>query len=148
MRQSWDCFIFVRVMPTWSGNFLYQIGLLGLISLLCWQPNWFQGSHWYSRADSRFAPSQWETVLLCNNVPHWLGASLKSALYSHLLVIAWDHDSRSYDAGDSVEPLTFLIPYWLKRNIWKLLWFFGGEFIKILFYGRLQSSVVLSFLYY
>ena len=32
------------------------------------------------RADSRFAPSQWETVLLCNHVSHWLGASLESAL--------------------------------------------------------------------
>ena len=30
-------------------------------------------------ADSRFAPSQWETVLLCNDVSHWLGASLESA---------------------------------------------------------------------
>ena len=32
------------------------------------------------RADSRFAPSQWETVLFCNDVSHWLGASLESAL--------------------------------------------------------------------
>ena len=32
------------------------------------------------RADSRFAPSQWETALLCNAVPHWLGASLESTL--------------------------------------------------------------------
>ena len=32
------------------------------------------------RADSRFAPSQWETVLLSNNSSHWLGASLESAL--------------------------------------------------------------------
>ena len=31
-------------------------------------------------ADSRFAPSQWETVLLCNDGSHWLGASLQSAL--------------------------------------------------------------------
>ena len=31
-------------------------------------------------ADSRFAPSQWETALLCNDVPHWEGATLKSAL--------------------------------------------------------------------
>ena len=35
------------------------------------------------RADSRFAPSQWETALLCNDVSHWLGASLESALYIH-----------------------------------------------------------------
>ena len=33
------------------------------------------------RADSRFAPSQWETALLCNDVSHWLGASLESAMY-------------------------------------------------------------------
>ena len=33
------------------------------------------------KADSRFAPSQWETALLCNDVSHWLGASLASALY-------------------------------------------------------------------
>ena len=33
------------------------------------------------RAHSRFAPSQWETVLLCNDVSHWLGASLESAQY-------------------------------------------------------------------
>ena len=32
------------------------------------------------RPDSRFAPSQWETALLCNDVSHWLGASLESAL--------------------------------------------------------------------
>ena len=34
------------------------------------------------KADSRFAPSQWETVLLCNDVSHWLDASLESALYN------------------------------------------------------------------
>ena len=35
------------------------------------------------RTDSRFAPSQWETTLLCNNVSHWLGASLDLALQYH-----------------------------------------------------------------
>ena len=33
-----------------------------------------------TRVDTRFAPSQWETALLCNDVSHWLGASLESAL--------------------------------------------------------------------
>ena len=47
-------------------------------------------SHWRSmsylkvivnlRADSMLASSQWETALLCNDVSHWLGASLDSAL--------------------------------------------------------------------
>ena len=32
------------------------------------------------RADSRFAPGQWEAALLCNDVSHWLDANLESAL--------------------------------------------------------------------
>ena len=34
-----------------------------------------------------FAPSQWEMALFCNDVSHWLGADLESALYNscHLL---------------------------------------------------------------
>ena len=32
------------------------------------------------RADSRFAPSQWETTLLCNDVSHWLGTRLEWTL--------------------------------------------------------------------
>ena len=35
----------------------------------------------YIRADSRLAPSQWETSLQGNAVSHWLGAKLESALY-------------------------------------------------------------------
>ena len=38
-----------------------------------------------SRADSRFVSSQWETALLCNDVSHWLGASLELALRKQLL---------------------------------------------------------------
>ena len=38
------------------------------------------------RANSRFAPSQWETALLCNNITHWLGASLESALKFHVSI--------------------------------------------------------------
>ena len=40
------------------------------------------------RADSRFAPSQWETPLLCNDVSHWLGTSLKSAV-----IMVWCYPS-------------------------------------------------------
>ena len=32
------------------------------------------------RAESMFAPSQWETALLCNDVSHWLGTNLESAM--------------------------------------------------------------------
>ena len=47
------------------------------------------------RADSRFAPSQWETALLCNDVSHWLGASLESALHVWFKTI----DDRSWVLG-------------------------------------------------
>ena len=41
---------------------------------------WKRMDYYLPRADSRFAPSQWETALLCNDVSHWLGANLESAL--------------------------------------------------------------------
>ena len=34
------------------------------------------------RADSRLAPSQWETSLQSNTFSHWLGANLEASLYS------------------------------------------------------------------
>ena len=45
------------------------------------------------RADSRSAPSQWETALLCNDVSHWLVASLESALDMCILycIISYCH---------------------------------------------------------
>ena len=56
--------------------FCYEISLK---NTLHWP---FSCHSWtYVRADSRFAPSQWETALLCNDVSHWLGANLESALY-------------------------------------------------------------------
>ena len=34
-------------------------------------------THMNPRPDSRLAPRQWETALLCNDVSHWLGAKLR-----------------------------------------------------------------------
>ena len=45
--------------------------------LFCRRSAMFRHQH---RADARFAPSQWETTLLCNHVSHWLDANLESAL--------------------------------------------------------------------
>ena len=47
------------------------------------------------RVDSRFAPSQWESALLCNDISHWLGASLISALYKHSSVFIYSN-KRTY----------------------------------------------------
>ena len=38
-------------------------------------------------ADSRFAPCQWEAALLCNDVSHWLGASLELVLHTMLFIM-------------------------------------------------------------
>ena len=38
-------------------------------------------------ADFRFAPNQWETALFCNDVSHWMGASLESALIVYSFVV-------------------------------------------------------------
>ena len=38
------------------------------------------------RADSRFALRQWETALHCNDVSHWLSASLESALMMMVVI--------------------------------------------------------------
>ena len=40
----------------------------------------FQEPFQTCRIDSMFAPNQWEATLLCNDVSHWLGANLESAL--------------------------------------------------------------------
>ena len=56
-------------MSSGRSLFLKQCMLSGLYSII------------YVRADSRFAPNQWETSLQSNAVSHWLGANLESALY-------------------------------------------------------------------
>ena len=38
-------------------------------------------------SDSRFASSQWEAALLCNDVHHWLGSSLESAMSPAVRVV-------------------------------------------------------------
>ena len=43
--------------------------------------------HYYNRADSRFAPSQWEMSLQSNAVSHWLCANLESALLQYIPII-------------------------------------------------------------
>ena len=45
------------------------------------------------RANSRLAPSQWETSLRSNAISHWLGANLESAL-QFSLIITWSDFSQ------------------------------------------------------
>ena len=59
------------VVSTWARNTTYY-----------WVPGraFINTPYAGHRADSRFAPSQWETTLLCNDVSHWLGENLESAM--------------------------------------------------------------------
>ena len=58
-----------------------------------------------NKADSRFAPSQWETALLCNDVSHWLGTNLESAL----LNIASDYALFSDGTKSLPEPMPTIV---------------------------------------
>ena len=49
-----------------------------------------------NRAESRFAPSQWETALLCNDVSHWLCTNLEAALFQYEC-LAWKAHLKSAD---------------------------------------------------
>ena len=50
---------------------------------------------------ARFAPNQWETTLLCNNISHWLGANLESALDSDVCT-KWSKQYRTHHTVASV----------------------------------------------
>ena len=56
------------------------------------------------RADSKFAPSQWETPILCNGVSHWPGANLESAL-------GMSNDHSASDTTVWTDPGIVWLPY-------------------------------------
>ena len=68
-----------RCWPGWADACSLSVCCTSMFRYCCF---------FHFRADSRFAPSQWETALLCNDVSHWLGARLESALR---FIYAWSH---------------------------------------------------------
>ena len=69
--------------------------LLGYIELMvCGEGNTQNDRGYYHRADSRLAPSQWETSLLSNAISHWVGANLESDLVSYV-GWGWSHVFRN-----------------------------------------------------
>ena len=80
------------------------------------------------RADSRLAPSQWETSLQSNAVSHWLGANLESALYIcsgywYFCIVFFDALYRSSFQYKTAERHILLIQYILFKYYvpWRLL---------------------------
>ena len=94
-RELWDCLIFIMGIPGKTVFILKQVPdfwngamvLLNTSTSPCHEDisaltrKFIPSSEVIIfRADSGFAPSQWEMVSLCNNISHWLDASLESAL--------------------------------------------------------------------
>ena len=63
---------------------------------------WFNEVYWlislymdriyhHSRYHFRYAPSQWETSLHCNDVSHWLGAYLNWSLSQYHVILLWKY---------------------------------------------------------
>ena len=75
------------------------------------------------RADSRFVPSQWETVLLCNDVSHWLCASLESSLICmRVMAMKFDilnHISLRHDNNKALLFIVFINSLWPSDAIWR-----------------------------
>ena len=67
---------------------------------------------WYDRADSRFALSIRDTVLLCNDVSHWLCASLKLTLYEDSSVCGSMRRHRSLKSHEDVIKWKHFPRYW------------------------------------
>ena len=81
LGQSHDC------PPGWQWNNHEAYGQTHEVYDFCYAAG---VTVWYvSRADSRLAPSQWETSLQSNAVSHWLGANLESTPCILLNFIHW-----------------------------------------------------------
>ena len=86
---SIHCYTDSPVIPPHACGTAYSIFGYGLCLTQCL----LRSQIYILRADSRFAPSQWETVLLCNDISHWLGASLKWALIlTEMWCWKWNHE--------------------------------------------------------
>ena len=77
------------------------------------------------RADSRFASSQWETALLCNDVSHWLGANLKSSMIMNPVIPSTVADSLVFRD-------IFMVAQWhYVSSSWQCLSSYPGYFREV-----------------
>ena len=106
----------LKVVGT-SGQYEFDKGKL--ICMSGWKKNQENLPHSYfnNRADSRFAPSLRETTLLCNDISHWLGTSLESALNnssaidrSHVTTAIW------WPLGVAVVSVTCMRVRWVSHT--------------------------------
>ena len=113
---------------------------VGIMPTLCFQ---FR----YSMAGSRFVPCQWETALLRNNISHWQGASLETALHSVILGLL--QPSTRWPISKSYTTLGMLLQICLqgtslfeKNRAWVTEW--GTGVLRGHRTGRGESSWVVT----
>ena len=71
----------MAIKKTYIVNCFVEVWV-GAIKLILWLLAFYD-----IRAVSRFSTSQWETSLLCNDVSHWLGENLESALWHAIYLL-------------------------------------------------------------
>ena len=77
--------------------------------------NW----HWCYRADFRLVPIQWEMSLQNNDVSHWMGANLESAL-CYLVNQTGTNTNDLYESGSTFRQYSF---FWLNIHTFFVLCF-------------------------
>ena len=87
IQLMWHLLIWVDKCACWCVNQLREwFNFSNMIILVGRCDDFHQEWHTQYRADSWFAPSQWETSLQSNDVSHWLGTNLESALnYAYIV---------------------------------------------------------------
>ena len=69
-------------------------------------------SLWWTRADSRFSTSQWETALLCNDVSHWPGRKPRINPDEHRSETSFEFHVMSWRLLTEPLSILFLILQW------------------------------------
>ena len=104
----------------------------------------------YFRADSRFAPSQWDTALLCNDVSHWLGANLESALLlycqiAHAWLTIYGVLSNCCQRLMTDCKTTVLIDVWMPLILITFRWFISCNILFLVIYAMSESGFTYSY---
>ena len=101
------------------------------------QNHWMYVHTVYIRVDSRFATSQWEMALLCNDVSHWLVANLESAIRA---------DSRFATSQWETSLQSNAVSHWLDANLESTLYIYLSELNCLMPKGLGIESIFMHFM--
>ena len=115
LDSCWSLFncAFTIVKKYWDGEWSRWL------SCDQWEP---RGSRRNDTVDSRFVPSKWETLVLCNDVSHWLGAILEGTFsgVGHAVTVGTMQDEANMTAFVAPPCTPFQPPP--QRCVWRSPW--------------------------